>query len=198
VTTNQPRLVVAYGSPAAHEVLRAEAAQFLDVRREHIVLGHECPRCGSDLHGRPLLLATAAVRRPAHVSLSRAGDLSVVAVTDAGPLGVDVEADGAAGFAGFAGAALHPSERTTGNGDPTRTWVRKEAVLKAYGLGLAVDPRDIQVDGDRLVAWDSPHPAPSKVWFRDLDIPGHAAAVAVIPSDGTDLDGLTLTVHHVA
>ena len=192
MTTFGPRLVVAYGALPAHAVLRAEAARFHQVSPVHIVLVHECPRCGSDAHGRPRLLATAAVRRPAFVSLARAGDISVAAITDAGPVGVDVEVEGAADFTGFADVALHPGECATTPVDPTRAWVRKEALLKAYGLGLAVDPSDIRLDDDGLVTWDSRHPQPGAVWLRDLAVPGHVMAVAVLLQ--RDVAGLSATV----
>ena len=194
MTTFGPRLVVAYGALPAHAVLRAEAARFHQVSPVHIVLVHECPRCGSDAHGRPRLLATAAVRRPAFVSLARAGDISVAAITDAGPVGVDVEAEGAANFAGFEDVALHRNERAPAPGDPTRVWVRKEALLKAYGLGLAVDPSEVRLDDDGLAVWDSRHPSPGAVWMRDLAVPGHAVAVAVLPDADHDFAGLSATV----
>ncbi len=194
MTTSRPRLVVAYGALPAHAVLRAEAARFHQVSPAHIVLAHECRRCGSDAHGRPHLVATAAVRHPAYVSLARAGDLSVVAVTDAGPVGVDVEAEGAADFAGFEDVALHPGERATTTADPTRVWVRKEALLKAYGLGLAVDPSDVRLDDDGLAAWDSSHRPPGAVWLRDLAVPGHVMAVAVLPLADQDVTGLSATL----
>jgi len=164
--TPGPRLVVVYDAVPAQDLLRAEAARFHQV----------------------------AVRHPAYVSLARAGDLSVVAVTDAGPVGVDVEAQGAADFAGFADVALHPGERATTADDPTRVWVRKEALIKAYGLGLAVDPSDVRLDDDGLAAWDSPHRPPGAVWLRDLAVPGHVAAVAVLPHAEDDVEGLMLTV----
>jgi len=186
--------VVAYGTVPAQELLRAEAARFHRVSPAHIVLVHECPRCGSDEHGRPRLLATAAVRHPAQVSLARAGDLSVAAITDAGPVGVDVEAEGAAGFAGFEDVALHPGERGSRADDPTRVWVRKEALLKAYGLGLAVDPSDVRLDDDGLATWDSRHRPPGAVWLRDLAVPGHAMAVAVLPDAEQDVAGLSVTM----
>ena len=194
MTTPRPRLVVAYGAWPAHALLRAEAARFHQVSPASIVLAHECPRCGSDAHGRPRLLATAAVRRPAHVSLARAGDLSVTAITDAGPVGVDVEAEGAADFTGFEDVALHPAERVSPPADPTRVWVRKEALLKAYGLGLAVDPSDILLDDDGRAMWYSRHQPPGAVWLRDLAAPGHVMAVAVLPLADDDLAGLSATV----
>jgi phosphopantetheinyl transferase len=134
------------------------------------------------------------MRHPAQVSIARAGDLSVVALTDAGRVGVDVEAEGAADFAGFADVALHARERDTSEGDPTRAWVRKEALLKAYGLGLVVDPRDIRLDDDGLVAWDSPYPPPGEIWLRDLVVPGHVVAVAVLPLPDRDVTDLSITV----
>lgn len=177
--------MVAYGAPPAHALLRAEAARFHGVGPERIVLGHACPRCGSDEHGRPYLVPTATLREPAQVSLARAGDLSVVAITDAGPVGVDVEEEGAAAFDGFADVARHPDEDAAT--DATRSWVRTEALLKACGLGLAVDPRDVRLDDGGLVSWDSTQPAPDAVRLLDLDVPGHVVAVVVLVDDEADL-----------
>jgi len=128
------------------------------------------------------------------VSIARAGDLSVVVITDAGRVGVDVEAEGAADFAGFAAVALHPSERATSAGERTRAWVRKEALLKAYGLGLVVDPRDVGLDDDGLVAWSSDHQPPGEVWLRDVVVPGHTVAVAVLPLPDRDVSSLSIAV----
>jgi 4'-phosphopantetheinyl transferase len=178
-------VVVGYGEVPAHGLLLAMAARFHSVPVERIVLGHDCPRCGGDDHGRPVLLPTSSLRAPAHVSLARAGSMSVAAVTVAGPVGIDVEPPGAAEFEGYADVALHPDERA-GNDDPTRAWVRKEALLKAYGLGLAIDPREIRIDARGLAAWDSAHPAPTDVWVRDIDVPGHIAALAVLAADGAE------------
>jgi len=197
-STRRPRLVVAYGALPAHAALRAEAARFHRVSPAQIVLVHECPRCGSEAHGRPRLIPTAAVRHPAHVSLARAEDFSVVAITDAGPVGVDVEAECAADFAGFEDVALHPRERAAAADDPTRVWVRKEALLKAYGLGLVVDPSDVRLDDDGLATWDSPHRPPGAVWLRDLAVPGHVMAVAVLPLTQRDLAGLSAAMRPAA
>lgn len=73
-------------------------------------LHHACPSCGSIEHGRPYVDA------PIHVSVAHAPGLTVVAVSAAGPVGVDVEADGE---------------------DPA--WTRHEATVKALGVGLVAD-----------------------------------------------------------
>ena len=88
----------------AHEVLRAETGA-VDVTRL-------CPRCGSTDHGRPL--ARMASGTAPEVSISYADDLVAVAWSWVGPVGIDVEADGA------------PVE-----GIDRRAWTEAEAAFKA-------------------------------------------------------------------
>lgn len=116
------------------------------------------------------------------MSLSRAGRLTVVAVCGAGPVGVDVEADGAADLPGFDRVALHPGEHSTAGN--TVLWVRKESVLKATGHGLRVEPSQLRVTAPdepaALVEWHGPG-APPTAWMYDVQTaPGHVAAVTVL------------------
>ncbi len=182
--SSRSRLVVVHGHVPADELLRGEVARFHGVPVQVIEIARTCPRCGSSDHGRPRVRATDALPRPASVSLSRAGRFSVVAVTDAGPVGVDVEAPGAADFPGFDGVALHPEESLAVTTSSTQVWTRKEALLKACGLGLAVDPATFRLDSDGVAAWASSAPAPGPVWWRDLALPDHVGAVAVLPAAG--------------
>jgi 4'-phosphopantetheinyl transferase len=187
-------LVVSWGSGVdARALLRSAVAAYCAVSPASVGTGSLCPRCGSNEHGRPL--ARIGTRRtPPHVSLSRAGALVVVAVTDAGPVGVDVEPDGAASFAGFDDVALHPREHVTSDADRTRTWVRKESLLKATGHGLGVDPREVRLGPPghppELLEWPTARwPAlPGPVWMYDLELgPGHVGAVTVLSAARPEL-----------
>ena len=95
-------------------------------------LHHSCPFCGSIEHGRPCL------EGPIDVSVAHAGGLTVVAVSSAGPVGVDVEVDADV------------------------TWVRREAVGKALGVGILLEYQ--------------PEPA----WQSEVPVAGHVAVVALV------------------
>ncbi len=103
-----------------------------------------CPACGSHSHGRPVLAPVNGTRLP-WVSISRTRDLTVVALSDAGPIGVDVECVPDNADPALARVALHPMERVDGSLEEMRTWVRKESLLKAMGTGLRIDPSTIRL-----------------------------------------------------
>lgn len=125
----------------AHALLARLAADVLGGPPPRV--GHACAHCGSGDHGAPTLPETGLF-----ASLTRADGLDVVACTDAAPIGVDAERAGVAGPE-VAPVVLHPAESPA---DPTRTWVRKEAVLKATGRGLLDDPRGIRLTGPHETA----------------------------------------------
>jgi len=168
------------GDDAGRWLLRAAVARYRDIDPRVVRVARLCRGCGSSAHGRPVVL-DAGDSAPPHVSLSRAARIVLVAVTDAGPVGVDVEEAGSADFEGFDTVTLHDAE---GLGDPTTTWVRKESVLKATGHGLAVDPRLVRLgagESPRVVAWPDGLPDPSGVQLIDLDLPtGFVGALAVM------------------
>ncbi|MEO6822676.1 MAG: 4'-phosphopantetheinyl transferase superfamily protein [Candidatus Nanopelagicales bacterium] len=175
-------LVVSWGSGVdARGLLRRAVAAYCDVSPASVTTGSLCPECSSTEHGRPYARIGSEGPAP-HVSLSRGGGIVVVAVTDAGPVGVDVEPSWAASFAGFDQVVLHPAERADGDAARTRTWVRKESLLKATGDGLRVDPREVRLS----TPWEPPAvldwPALREpVWLYDLEpAPGFTAAVAVL------------------
>ena len=155
-------------------LVKTLVAELSGVEPIEVRLGYTCALCG-EAHGRPVVTAPRAATR-VHVSLAHAGQRVVVAASTAAPLGVDVEPIAAVGFDGFDAVALTPQERRSLRrlDERGRTaaramyWARKEALLKASGEGLTLDPATIELAGTRAQ-------------LRDLDVGrGYAAALAVL------------------
>jgi 4'-phosphopantetheinyl transferase len=150
---------------AAKDDLARLAASFAGVDHGEVRVVRACRSCGSDQHGKPYVVG---LDPPVHVSLSRAGGLAILAVTDAGPVGIDVEA----------------LDTVTGSID-VATWVRKESVVKATGHGLMIDPDLIDVTphgaAPALLTWPVEEPLASPAWMFDVPCPeGHVAAATVL------------------
>ncbi len=150
-----------------------------------------CRSCGSASHGQPVLAPIPETVAP-HVSISYAEDVTVVALTKAGPVGVDVERYDAASFPGFEAVAAHEKEGMHDTRARTITWTRKESLLKATGRGLTVDPRLVLLTEPQrppgLVEWTAPDPPHGSVWMMDVEITSaHVAAVTVLSEDRPDL-----------
>ncbi|HEY0215518.1 MAG TPA: 4'-phosphopantetheinyl transferase superfamily protein [Cellulomonas sp.] len=176
----------------ARRLARLVAAEACALPVDEVRVDRRCPRCGSTVHGVPRVRRADGGPVP-HLSLSRAPDLVVVAVAPVGPVGVDVERTDADPRASTTAVALAPGEPVAAGPDGwLRTWVRKEAVLKAAGTGLAVDPRSFRVSDDAgrpVVTGDvPPPPAGSGWWLADLDLGrDHRAALALArPAAGVD------------
>ena len=170
----------------ARVAARIGAGTWWGLRPDEVVIRSVCAKCGGTDHG-PVFAAGAAragaaragaaragaapAGAPPHVSLTHSGDVVAVAVSAVGPVGIDVEAS--------------PSgDDPTGPGSMSlQAWVRTEAVLKATGRGLAVDPRSVVVRGalgrpDVISLPDGDDPAAWHV--QDLDLgTGCVGAVAV-------------------
>ena len=123
-------------------ILRTAVSEAAGCAESQVELRQHCDRCGGP-HGRPLV--TIAGTAGPHVSMAHAGNLAVVALAGR-PVGIDLEPLGA-------------------DPDALRTWVRTEAVLKATGHGLDVDPSLIEVsdplDTPRLLSWKGPGRRPA-------------------------------------
>ncbi|RMI30783.1 4'-phosphopantetheinyl transferase family protein [Streptomyces triticirhizae] len=132
---------------AGRALLRLALGRRLGLPPAEVPLDSTCPDCGGP-HGRPRLPAAFG---PLTASVSHAGDRIGVAVGD-GPLGLDVvEPDPGLDLSpdgGLLGRALAPVEaesllalpRSARPGAFATVWARKEAVLKALGLGLSLPP----------------------------------------------------------
>lgn len=146
---------------ASHRLLRRTVGAVLGVDPAAVGLGYACGVCGSAEHGRPVVTTDPSVQ----LSLSRSADRVVVAVARGlEPLGIDVQSIAAVGFAGFDGVALSSPERAAVKAlselhraaARADAWARTEAVLKARGIGLTVDPSTVDpaVSGYQLTSVD--------------------------------------------
>ena len=135
--------------------LRQVMAVYTGIEPEALVFERSCQRCGHPAHGRPRLATTADLS----FSTSSRPGVAVVAVAVARmSVGVDVEL-----IAGVDRRALHqigltPDERAAvsaaGPSADVQLWCRKEAVLKAQGLGLGgPSPASLDVRPPVVAGW---------------------------------------------
>lgn len=128
---------------------------------------NECPQCGGP-HG-PVRIGDADVR----LSVAYAAGFAIVCVaTGAASVGIDAEPEhderrDAAGMTGI----VRPDVRAS-----VREWTRIEAVLKADGRGLRVDPAAVTITGTDDGVWlgaidDSPRR------FTGRDLPGPSGVI---------------------
>jgi 4'-phosphopantetheinyl transferase len=140
---------------------------------------------GWDVCGRPLAVGAPDIR----VSVSHSGGVLLIGLAAGCHVGVDVEPLAERGLVWLPAHALTTAElgqlERTG-GDRVATflsyWTRKEALLKAAGVGLAVEPRLVELGPPG----GSPRPAalpealgpPSRWTIAELPLRGFRAAVA--------------------
>lgn len=129
---------------AGRALVRLALAQLVGAAPRGLVFDTWCEAHAS-AHGKPRLVEPAA---ELDFSLSRAGPRLLLAVS-AVPVGVDVERRDRDVEAGVARIAFADDERAelehAGPDAFLACWTRKEAVLKALGHGLAVDPKSVSV-----------------------------------------------------
>jgi len=187
-----------------HALLAELVARLTGVDAASITLTQRCPRCGAGDHG-PLRVSIAGSTSVAPwVSLARAGGRLALAVTAAGPVGIDLESLADLARAPITDVLLSPAETDAlsalsphvAQAAVAALWTTKEAILKVAGVGLRVDPRDLTVSLDgpatapgpnatmarrRLVDWpQSPFPPTALHLLPVSSPPGTAATVAIV------------------
>lgn len=145
-----------------------------------------------DLHGKPRL--SAAVDSGLEFNTSHSGEIGLVVVAGGLQVGVDIARVATAGtWREAAGLALNAGELAWVTSRPVDAhadafyalWTRKEAVAKAAGLGLQVDPQSLEaplIPGTR--GWLPVRPPTGSrdepMTLMDLDAgPGYRACLAV-------------------
>lgn len=156
--------------------LETVLARYLDCSPASVLL-HRSPA------GKPEL-GSSTLR----ASLTRGGDVALVAVAHRQPVGVDIEIS-RSGLDRWSlpAHALTTRERMRLQRLPLEqrsssfleSWTRKEALLKAAGFGLAVDPRFVELEGLSVVGAPPVVGNPRDWTLADLPVPGHHAALAV-------------------
>ena len=160
-------------SSTAWALVRTTLGELTGLAPSRLRFDRTCSLCGDAHHGKPRLLDA-----PVEFSVAHSADRVVVAVSEAAPVGVDVEPIDVP-LADVADSFLHPHELGVPPADLVRLWVRKEAVVKATGQGLIRPLREISVLS-----------APAGMLLVNLpDEGGYVAAVAAVTNHS-----LTVTV----
>lgn len=141
-------------------LLRELAAGFTAEPLESITIAASCPDCERP-HGQPIVEGTDL-----HVSLSHAGDRTLAALLEGSAIGVDIERLDASS------ERLAAIREVAGGGD-LRHWTRVEAVLKADGRGLRVDPREVVIEEDRATLDGRGYQ------LNEIDDPSYVISIAV-------------------
>lgn len=141
---------------ASHALFRLLAAWSLGYGPHEaagLAIQRRCAVCGSDEHGKPEVDGIS-------LSLSRShGSVMAAAGAAHSAVGADIEKIPAAMFPGFDEYVLAPDEkldiRVSDVSEATGLWASKEALLKAAGLGLAVEPSRVRLRDPSLSAQTS-------------------------------------------
>jgi 4'-phosphopantetheinyl transferase len=162
---------------------RAVLGGRLGVPPMEVQIRRRCLRCGATDHGKPYVEG-----HPIHFSVSSAGDRVAVATASVG-VGIDLVRVADMSM-DAAGAILAPGEEADDDRELSIVWARKEALLKATGDGLAIDPRSVRVSHPHapaaLLAW--PQRTTHGVRLGDLALDpqdGYVSSVAWLSGTGT-------------
>jgi len=147
-----------------HAMTRALLARYVACPPEEIAIAIR-PR------GKPYLPGS-----PIEFNLSHAADLALLVVAHGAAVGVDLERlDAGLDVTALAPRVLAPDERDRGRSARRflEVWCRKEACLKATGVGLLDDLPAISVVGERVILGGA------AVYVHDVRVSGdHVAAIA--------------------
>jgi len=135
--------------------------------------------------GRPIVRNADCERVPS-ISIAHSGGWVAVAASNAGAIGIDIEAHRPRrNFSGIAAAAFGPDEQllAAADGDTTfyRIWTLREAMAKASGKGIAevVDRIDRVANGPKEGVWRASIGATPWLLAHTTPVSGLSLAVAI-------------------
>jgi len=191
-------------------LLRLVLARYLNLPPAEIEIDRSCPDCGRS-HGRPRLLRRpetaietskgddplepprgSTAGEAIEFSVTHGGDLLVLAFAGNAPVGVDIEPIGALEdvCAELMDFTLTAAERLRLLEVPApqreriflRHWTGKEAILKALGTGLDVDPQAVTLPEFPILGKVSvtlPGSPSVDLWISDVEVgPAHVCTLA--------------------
>jgi 4'-phosphopantetheinyl transferase len=182
---------------AMRAATRRVLARYLGADPRELRFDRTCKHCGAG-HGKPVLACPVEVGLQAGLdfSVSRSGSLGAVAAARGVTIGVDVESARAPiALDGLIRRVLTEDEVHEFRRTPStrrhlaflQRWTSKEAVLKATGHGLAIDPRSLVVavePGGALCLAEAGHVRAEEWKLVPLDPdPDHVATLAVHAPD---------------
>jgi 4'-phosphopantetheinyl transferase len=172
------------GGGRGHDLMRRAVARVSETLAEDVREDSTCDRCGAQ-HGKPTIAfpipagssrvgADGTAARSWQVSISRCPGFAVVALSDSVSIGVDVESIERLSRASIDAVAFHPDELAelsrlgadAASRARTILWTRKEAVLKATGHGLRIDPTALSVS---VPVREDSGPALVREWPPELE-----------------------------
>ncbi|MFE5411058.1 4'-phosphopantetheinyl transferase family protein [Microbacterium sp. NPDC056569] len=165
----------------AAALLRLVAGRRLGLPPERVTVDRRCPRCGEP-HGRPTIVGARF-----SVSIAHSARRVMLGLSTDGTVGVDVERVSPIDLSGLWPLVHSPEEAPSAQTHEGffRTWVRKEAVLKSLGTGLATPMTSVvlgQSGAPPSVLSVGNRPALDLV-LADVDADtGYSAAIANLPA----------------
>ncbi len=143
-------------------------------------------RIGETPDGKPVLSNCEGTW---HFNVSHSGELALIAISAALPVGIDIEyMRGSSDYEQLAAQCLTPAEagewalfgdRSDRQDRFLGLWTRKEAVLKALGVGLALSPAEFTTGFGPEPTSVSLLGRSATVWSIDIGVPAARAAVAL-------------------
>ena len=162
----------------AAALLRVVLAERFESAPTEIQVDRTCDRCGEQ-HGRPRVPGY-----PVELSVSHSGEFAAVAVSTAGPTGIDVEHARPLDHRSLWGDVFGPEDDEARSlAAFYRGWTRKESILKATGVGLALPMSAVRVTRTTEPPALLAYPGEPGLRARMADIPPaeeYAGAVSVL------------------